>query len=149
MRVYEDDRFTLEHSEECTVPGYLVLRMRAKDAALPRLDDRDAERLGALLARAAQAISAATGAERVYCLSFCEVDARLHFHLFPRTRWLLDAYHEATGTGGEPVNGPALFEWARRRFSAGAGLPASQGDPASTLARMREALATALGPSGG
>ncbi len=140
MRIYEDDRFTLEQSQECTVPGYLVLRVLAEDAALSRLGRREAGRFGVLLARAAHAVAAATGAERVYCLSFCELDPRLHFHLFPRTRWLLEAYHEATGTGGRPVNGPALFEWARRRFADGAALPPGVTDADTVAIRVGRLL---------
>ena len=140
MNIHEDDLFTLQQSAECDVPGYLVLRLKAADAALPRLGGEPAGRLGELLARAARAVVEVTGAERVYCLSFCEVDPRLHFHLFPRTRWLLDAYRAATGTAGQPVNGPALFEWARRRFPAGSELPGGMPSAGETCGRLRAAL---------
>jgi diadenosine tetraphosphate (Ap4A) HIT family hydrolase len=141
MKVYEDDLVAMAQSGECAIPGYLVLRVKTAGAALPDLDPGEAGRLGAALAGAARAIAAATAAERVYCLSFCEVDPRLHFHLFPRTRWLLDAYLEATGTGGQPVNGPALFEWARRRYPAGSALPPGIDDAAAVAARVSRLLA--------
>jgi diadenosine tetraphosphate (Ap4A) HIT family hydrolase len=142
MRVLEDDLFTLDDSEESAIPGYLVLRVKAVGATLAGLDATVASRLGGMLATAARAITGAVAAERVYCLSFCELDPRLHFHLFPRTRWLLDAYQQGTGTAGEPVNGPAMFEWARRAFPAGAALPTTAApDAATARARLRAALA--------
>jgi len=139
--VYTDDLVTIEASQECAVPGYLVLRLRPPDASLPGLDPTTAGRLGAMLAAAARAIELAVGAERVYVLSFCEVEPRLHFHLFPRTRWLLDAFRAATGAGLGPPSGPALFEWARATFPPGAVLPPGVPAAGDAAARLRGLLA--------
>ncbi|HKT79807.1 MAG TPA: HIT family protein [Vicinamibacterales bacterium] len=111
--IFEDDDFLIEPAAGTAVPGYVVLRMRSGVSSLAELDAAAARRLGEMLARASRAVQAATAADRVYCLSFCEIDRQLHFHLFPRAAWLLDAYWTATGEAGEPVNGPLLFEWAR------------------------------------
>lgn len=140
MRVFEDDLLTVTDSGECTVPGYLVLRLKPAGATLGGLDARDAGRVGAMLSRCARAIVSVVGAERVYCLSFCEVEPQLHFHLFPRTRWLLDTYQAAAGAAGRPVSGPALFEWARGRFPAGTATPGPPPDLAEACARLQERL---------
>lgn len=138
--VLRDEFAVLEPAAGCSIPGYLVLRVLTGARSLGELQPAAAGRLGALLAAAAGAVEAAVGADRVYCLSFCEVERRLHFHLFPRTPELLAAYHEATGTAGLPVNGPLLFEWARERFGPGApplpGWPA----PAAVAERLRAVL---------
>ena len=142
MKVYEDDLVAVAQSVECVIPGYLVVRLKPAGSTLGELGLRDAERLGAMLSRSARAIGSIVGAERVYCLSFCEVDPQLHFHLFPRTGWLLAAYHAGTGTRGQPVDGPALFGWARRAFPAGAALPrAAAPDLETACSRLRAALA--------
>lgn len=138
--LFADDLLTLEASAECAVPGYLVLRVRAPGATLAGLAPADAARVGAALAAAAGAIERVTGAERVYLLSFCEVEPRLHFHLFPRTRWLLDAFRTASGASGAP-SGPALFDWSRRAFPPGAALPSGAAPAAGLAEALRSALA--------
>src|SRR5512135_1160752 len=140
-RVYEDDLFTVDHADGCLVPGYLIVRLKGPATALGRLAPEVSRRVGEMLARAAGAIEETVAPERVYCLAFAEIEPRLHFHLFPRTRALLEAYHEATGTAGEPVNGPKLFEWARTAVVAGRRLPAGLPELDGVLAGLRERLA--------
>lgn len=139
-RVYEDGFVTLDHANYCSIPGYLILRTKAEVESLAQLDDRSAAHVGMVLARAARAIEGAVGAERVYCLSFCEVDRRLHFHLFPRTRRLLEECASATGTAGEEVNGPLLFEWARTTFVGGRTLAAGSRSLSATCVSIRHTL---------
>jgi diadenosine tetraphosphate (Ap4A) HIT family hydrolase len=145
--VWADDLVTVEASQECCVPGYLVLRLRPPGASLPGLDPAAAARVGAALAAAAGAIKKAVAAERVYLLSFCEVEPQLHFHLFPRTRWLLAAYRAATGGGEGAPSGPALFEWARRAYPPGMDLPTSITRAGVVAAGIRAALGAERTPT--
>ena len=138
--LWEDEWFRLEASAECTVPGYLVLRAKGPAVTLGRLAPEAARRLGSVLARVAAAIEAATGAERVYVLSFCEEDPHLHFHLFPRTRWLAEAWRQAHPGAGEPVDGPRLFVWARVEYGPGRPLPSVFPEPAAVLDLLRRRL---------
>lgn len=140
IRVFEDELLTLEQADYCGVPGYLILRLRARVESLAQLDGRAAARVGQVMSRAARAIEEAVGADRVYCLSFCEVDRQLHFHLFPRSRRLLQEYEAATATAGEGVNGPLLFEWARTTFVEGRSLPEGFPQVAAACARIRREL---------
>jgi hypothetical protein len=59
------------------------------------------------------------------------VDRRLHFHLFPRTSWLLREYQRANEEHGAAVNGPALFEWARKTIVQGRDIPKGMPDRAA------------------
>ncbi|HUU04781.1 MAG TPA: hypothetical protein VMZ49_02770 [Patescibacteria group bacterium] len=127
LLVFEDELFSLEQSAECPIPGYLILRLKGPEASLAQLPKRTARLLGVMLKRAINAIEKAVKPERVYILSFCEVDPRLHFHLFPRTSWLLKEYFKANFNANDPVNGPMLFEWARSAFGPGSHVP--QGTP--------------------
>jgi diadenosine tetraphosphate (Ap4A) HIT family hydrolase len=138
--IFQDDSICLEASAECAVPGYLILRLRRPVTTWGELAPETAARLGAMLARAAAAVEAATGADRVYVQSFCEVDRRLHFHIFPRTRWLADVWRRAHPGAGGPVDGPRLFVWAREAFPTGAPLPAGTPDPAAILDSLRTFL---------
>lgn len=138
--IHDNGDFSIEASRESAVPGYLVLRVQGGETSLAELTPAKAQALGLLLARAARAVERAAGAERVYVLSFCEVERRLHFHLFPRTPWLLAAFRRASGAAEAAVNGPALFEWARKRFTREADLPAGVEGPDKVFAAVRAFL---------
>ncbi|MCU0275260.1 MAG: hypothetical protein MUF02_00105 [Acidobacteria bacterium] len=138
--IFANETFTLELSPECTVPGYLVLRLKSGETSLAEMVPNKARALGEMLARATKAIEEAVGAERVYVLSFCEVDRRLHFHLFPRTDWLLKRYWKANGEKSGAVNGPLLFEWARKTIVNARDLPAGVPGPAAASASIRAML---------
>ena len=69
--------------------------------------------MGRLLAREISAIEELLHADRIYCLSFCEILRDLHFHLLTRTSALLSVYENANGSKDEAVNGALLFEWTR------------------------------------
>lgn len=132
--------FSLEQSSECSIPGYLILRLKGPATSLAELAPQTARALGELLARTAAAIEQAVKAERVYVLSFCEVELRLHFHLFPRTAWLLKEYFKANDCANVPVNGPMLFEWARGAFGPGRHIPEGTPEGETVCATLREVL---------
>jgi diadenosine tetraphosphate (Ap4A) HIT family hydrolase len=116
------------------------LRLTGPQVGLAQLPMETAKALGVMLARAAGAIEQAVKPERVYILSFCEVEPRLHFHLFPRTAWLLKEYFKANDCANDPVNGPMLFEWARSAFGPGSHVPKGTPDSETALGTMRDIL---------
>lgn len=138
--VFENETFTLEPSAECPIPGYLVLRVKGEATGLAQLPEETARALGEMLAHAVSAIEQAVGAERVYVLSFCEIDRRLHFHLFPRTAWLLKEYFKANFNANEPIDGPMLFAWARGAFGPGSHMPKGTPDMETVGSDLREIL---------
>src|SRR5512137_2087764 len=138
--IFADETFTLEPSAECPIPGYLVLRLKNGETSLGQLSPEKARALGEMLSKAAAAIGQAVDAERVYVLSFCEVDRRLHFHLFPRTAWLLKEYFKANFNANEPIDGPLLFAWARGAFGPGSHAPKGTPDAATAAAAVRAIL---------
>ena len=91
---------------------------------MSELNLEESEKLGQILALATQAIERVVLAERVYCLSFCELERRLHFHLFPRTVALATLYSSGTHSNSDNLNGALLFEWTRTRFKQNDTLPA-------------------------
>ena len=138
--VYEDSHFLLQGSEECGIPGYLVLRMKGKREGAGGLTPQESSTLGTTISRAVLSIEMTVNHERNYILSFCEVDSQLHFHLFPRTGWLLREYWRAHGGEGEAVDGPALFQWAKRTFLPGAVLPTEEPTAEALLPALRGAM---------
>ncbi len=140
LLIFEDEMFSLEQSAECPIPGYLLLRLKGEETSLAQLAPEKARALGEMLARAAAAIEQAIKPERVYVLSFCEIDHRLHFHLFPRTAWLLKEYFKANFNANEPIDGPMLFAWARSAFGPGSHVSQGTPDMESVCGIMRESL---------
>jgi diadenosine tetraphosphate (Ap4A) HIT family hydrolase len=138
--IFADKTFNLEQSADCPIPGYLILRLKGLEAGLAQLPPETAKFLGEMLARAATAIEQAVKPERVYVLSFCEVEPRLHFHLFPRTAWLLKEYFRANDCANAPVNGPMLFEWARGAYGPGSHIPEGTPDLETVCGTLREIL---------
>ena len=138
--LFEDETFTLEQSEECAIPGYLVLRLKSAETSLAEMAPEKARALGEMLFRAVKAIEDTVAAERVYVLSFCEIERRLHFHLFPRTVWLLKEYFKANFNANEPIDGPMLFAWARGAFGPGSHAPKDAPDTALAGAAIRGIL---------
>jgi len=82
---------------------------------MSQLQESALELLGPTLARATEAIETVIRPERVYCALFSEETRSVHFHLFPRSAWLLSQYASAHPTESG-VSGPRLLDWARRTF---------------------------------
>lgn len=142
-RVYEDRLVTLEEADFCAIPGYLVLRVKGSQESMSELEPDSARHVGYVLSRAARVLERAAGADRVYILSFAEIDRRLHFHLFPRTSAMQSTYAEELGPGQDPLNGPLLFEWARHRYPVGSFGPADL----DVVAGVRRAIAAEFAAS--
>ena len=98
------------------VPGYLVLRSSVAyqhifDAPLAFQSD-----LGVMLAKLESATISVTGAQHVYIARFSEASATVHFHLFPRTAAIGAQFLRENPEVTDGVNGPLLFDWARRKY---------------------------------
>lgn len=114
LTLYTNEEFTIEEAAECSIPGYCFVFPKKTARSIAELPPSAQALLGPTLALAQQIIQEVTQPERIYCLTFCELNPQLHFHLFPRTRALMEAYWQERGEG--PVNGPLLFDWARKKY---------------------------------
>jgi diadenosine tetraphosphate (Ap4A) HIT family hydrolase len=112
--VYTNDYFVIEPCHTCPVAGYLIISPIVSALSLSKLPREALDYLGVTLAVATRAIERVIRPERVYCALFAEETLSLHFHLFPRTHWLLEQYQ--TSHSDHNVSGPQLFDWARRTF---------------------------------
>lgn len=138
LLIYEDEVFRVEQCATCLVPGYLVVEVMDDVSALAELPVNTSMRLGITLARTSRAIDRVLHPERVYCLLFAEAHHAVHFHLFPRSRWLLNAFR--TAKPGAAVSGPAIFDWARSTFGPGAEIPAEAPDLLAVCRSLRKTL---------
>lgn len=121
--IFENELFLLEQADFCPLPGYLILKLKNDVYSMSELNPSDSQHLGQVLALATEAIERIVLAKRVYCLSFCELEPKLHFHLFPRTETLATLYATDNHSNTADLNGALLFEWTRTRFKQGDRLP--------------------------
>src|SRR3989338_4961698 len=110
--LYQDQYFTIDFANECQIAGHLIVRGRRSVTCLAELTVEEQASLSSILVLAHQVINQVIQPERVYTLSFCELNLQLHFHIFPRTKALLTHFlHEHPSE--KNANGPLLFDWAR------------------------------------
>jgi diadenosine tetraphosphate (Ap4A) HIT family hydrolase len=140
LPAFENETFLVEAARDSAVPGHLIIRLKTGETSWGELSEPQAMALGAVVARTVRALEQAAGADRVYCLTFCEVERRLHLHLLPRTAWLLAAYQAATGTRGDAVNGAMLFDWARTQRPGALVPPRAAPDAAEICDAVRARL---------
>src|SRR6266513_597074 len=108
-------RFRIEPCASCPIPGYLIVSPRVPVSSLAELSPDAQVALGATLVAATRAIEAVVHPQRVYCALFAEETRSVHFHLFPRSEWLLSAYSRAHPEDTE-ISGPRLMDGVSRTF---------------------------------
>jgi len=114
-QVYTNGHFCVEPCVTCFVPGYLIVTPQLPAASLSELGRDALASLGPTLAAVTRAIEVVIRPERVYCALFAEETRSVHFHLFPRSAWLLSQYATAHPADYE-ISGPRLLDWARHTF---------------------------------
>lgn len=141
--LWENGLLRLCLADFCSWPGYLILRLKGPERSLGQLDAVEAAAFGQVLASCARLLERVAKAERVYLLSFAEVDRQLHVHLLARTAALAAAWRVDTGGAGGSVDGPALFQWVREKWPAGTRPPVEPG-----LAELEVQLRRAVAETG-
>ena len=113
--VFANAHFRIEPCSSCPIPGYLIVSPRLRVSSLAELSPDAQDELGMSLAAATRAIETVVRPQRVYCTLFAEEMPSVHFHLFPRTDWLLSSYSRAHPEDTD-ISGPRLLDWARSIF---------------------------------
>jgi diadenosine tetraphosphate (Ap4A) HIT family hydrolase len=113
--IFVNTHFRIEPCGSCPIAGYLIVTPRVSVSSLAELSPEAQDALGATLAAATRAIETIVQPQRVYCALFAEETTSVHFHLFPRTRWLLSFYSRAHPEDAD-ISGPRLLDWARSTF---------------------------------
>ncbi len=98
------------------VAGYLVLRAKEPYQRINETPSPLQSELGVILGKLEFAITKVTGAQHIYVARFSEASAALHFHLFPRTASIASEFLRESPLANGDVNGPLLFDWARRKY---------------------------------
>lgn len=91
LAIYEDELVYLSHAQlwgdnEEHYLGYLFLETKRHIAGLGEMTDAEAERIGLLTKRAAEALTAVAGIEHVYAIVHGDGVPHIHIHLIGRHR---------------------------------------------------------------
>jgi diadenosine tetraphosphate (Ap4A) HIT family hydrolase len=124
--IYDDGLWRAEHAlEPIPMLGWLVVKPLHHVESIADLTDAEAAAFGPLVQRLSAALTAETGASKVYVCLFAEAEgfAHIHVHLVPRRP---DMPPERRG--------PRVFDYLREANAAG-----NQADPAEA-ARLAEAI---------
>jgi diadenosine tetraphosphate (Ap4A) HIT family hydrolase len=113
--VFLNTHFRIEPCESCCIAGYLIVSPRVRVPSLAELCPDAQDTLGVTLAAATRAIESVVRPRRVYCALFAEETGSVHFHLFPRSDWLVSSYFRAHPEEAD-ISGPRLLDWARSTF---------------------------------
>jgi diadenosine tetraphosphate (Ap4A) HIT family hydrolase len=114
--IYENAQFRAEQSNSCALPGYVIVTARYPAPSLSTLRPEALALLGPTLWLVTRAVEVTVKPERVYCARYGEATAQVHFHVFPRTREMAEAFLAAHPDDRE-ISGPKLFDWAVERFA--------------------------------
>lgn len=110
--------YIIEHCYSCAVPGYLVVSTTDDIDSISTLSAPAQSQLGSVLALAVELVTDVVQPLKLYCAQFGEEDARLHFHVFPRSGALTARFIKEFPEQGQLIHGPLLLDWARSTFSA-------------------------------
>ena len=117
--IHESRHFTTRQATDTCVPGHLVVASKAPCTSLDGFTPDQAADLMRCLVQAETLVQQILQPERIYVLKFGEAVPRIHFHVFPRTARLLEAYL-AKVADQEPYSGARIMDWVwSHRGSAG------------------------------
>jgi diadenosine tetraphosphate (Ap4A) HIT family hydrolase len=113
--VFLNTHFRIEPCSSCCIAGYLIVSPRVRVSSLAELSPDARDTLGVTLAAGTRAIETVVRPGRVYCALSAEETGSFHFHLFPRSDWLVSSYFSAHPEQAN-ISGPRLLDWARSTF---------------------------------
>ncbi len=108
--IHDTEHFTIKQSDMYRIPGYLIVESKADVTTVAGFDAESSSDLLQCVARAEALLQQVLQPERVYIMKFGEMNPRVHFHVFPRTRHIGDAYRVAAGDEA-PYSGARLVDW--------------------------------------
>lgn len=86
--VYRDQKVLLWQNMEVNLPGYFIITPIRHVTLYHQLTAAEAEQLFKITKHVTAILYEKYGAEKIYQCCFGELVPHLHFHLFPRYRWM-------------------------------------------------------------
>ena len=117
FQILDSTHFSINQARSYCVPGYLIVECKTGRTHLGELDAAGEQDLLNCLAEAERLVREIIAPERIYVLKFGEADAKLHFHVVPRTDRIARAYL-AEVDDEAPYRGAAIVDWIWRRHES-------------------------------
>lgn len=109
-RIFESAYFTASQASDSGVPGHLIVESRIECTEISGFTTDQSADLMRCLAKAETVVQEILEPERIYILKFGEAVPQVHFHVFPRTARLLQAYLEHVADQA-PYSGARIMDW--------------------------------------
>src|SRR3972149_10723472 len=77
--IFETKNWMLEHAFDVPLPGFCILKSKRHVEHVAELNGEESAELGLILQKVTAAVKKATGAEKIYVLSYGEVVRHVHF----------------------------------------------------------------------
>lgn len=134
--IFETEHFAVSQAQNYRVPGYVIVRSKADRTRLDEFTPDQATDLVRCLAEAERLVQEVIAPERIYILKFGEEVPRVHFHVFPRTARIANAYLKQV-SDKKPYCGARIMDWIWHHHAS---LGFTDGEISGFVGRAREAL---------
>jgi diadenosine tetraphosphate (Ap4A) HIT family hydrolase len=110
--IFTNTNYTVEQSREQLIPGYLILRPTPATDSMSTMTKAALNQFGSMLALSYACVEHIINPEIIYCARFGEKVRAIHFHIFPRSKYIGDAYRKAHSLNeNADISGPRLLDW--------------------------------------
>ncbi|EGO65850.1 HIT family protein [Acetonema longum] len=116
--IYKNDRIIIHHCLDVNIPGYLIISPIRHVTQYQELVDAELMAMTKGMKNTVSILYRLPDVEKVYILSLGEETSHLHFHIFPRYRWLTDTSNDALFSEGK-LDGAKLFSYYRNKNKTG------------------------------
>jgi diadenosine tetraphosphate (Ap4A) HIT family hydrolase len=108
--IWETENLTVSQAHSYSLPGYLFVESKLAVTSTSGFSASEQSEFFAAVSKAEGVVRGLVSPEKIYVLRFGESSEKVHFHIVPRTRRLLDAYLSAC-PDSPPYNGARITAW--------------------------------------
>lgn len=138
LQIFKNKHFLVEHCFNCQIPGYLIVSPLIQVRLLSNMGQKSLSELGPTLALATQAIEVVLKPDRIYCTAFGEENNLLHFHLFPRTKRILEEFLKENPGASRAISSPLIIGWSRIKYQSDSKTMIKNPDIIETIENLRK-----------
>jgi len=116
LLVLENKYYSAVQCGNCDIPGYIILKTKKQIKKIHDMPKEALALLGVVLSKLEHAIELILKPDKIYIVKFGEESDALHFHVFPRTKYLTEKYLMEFPNRDKKLNGPVFLDWAREKY---------------------------------
>jgi diadenosine tetraphosphate (Ap4A) HIT family hydrolase len=136
--IHETEHFTISQAESYRIPGYVIIESKTDRTQVAQYGADETADLVRCISATEAVVQELVDPERIYIMKFGEMNPRVHFHVFPRTKRLGDAYAGEVDDA-PPYSGARLVDWTWQHHAT---LEFTDVEIADFVTRARNAFGT-------